>query len=149
MMIRNVLCGFAVLGILTSCATDPGASGPKPEQMIALAPPGVNPLPVGDMGVPTLDISRLDMLPIARRQARPNYPADLRRRGRGGEGLVDFIVDENGVPRNVFSYRATHPDFGFAAVEAVATWRFSPGRKDGRVVRTHMQVPIVFTLDEN
>jgi hypothetical protein len=27
-------------------------------------------------------------------------------------------------------------------------WKFKPGRKSGRDVPTHMQVPIVFTLNE-
>jgi RNA polymerase sigma factor (sigma-70 family) len=33
-----------------------------------------------------------------------------------------------------------------AAVAAVEKWKFNPGRKSGRDVNTHMQVPIVFSL---
>jgi RNA polymerase sigma factor (sigma-70 family) len=35
-----------------------------------------------------------------------------------------------------------------AAVEAVSKWKFAPGQKGGQIVGTHMQVPIVFTLNE-
>lgn len=35
-----------------------------------------------------------------------------------------------------------------SAVEAVGKWKFSPGRRSGRDVPTHMQLPIVFTLNE-
>ena len=38
--------------------------------------------------------------------------------------------------------------FEAAAVQAVSKWKFKPGRKGGRDVPTHMQVPIVFTLNE-
>ena len=37
--------------------------------------------------------------------------------------------------------------FEEAAVRAVAKWRFEPGRRDGRVVRFRMAVPIVFALN--
>ena len=35
------------------------------------------------------------------------------------------------------------------AVQAVSKWKFRPGRKNGHAVFTHMQVPIVFTLNED
>lgn len=38
--------------------------------------------------------------------------------------------------------------FEAAAVEAVSQWKFAAGQKGGRKVNTHMQVPIVFTLNE-
>jgi hypothetical protein len=31
----------------------------------------------------------------------------------------------------------------------VSKWKFRPGRKNGHAVYTHMQVPIVFTLNED
>jgi RNA polymerase sigma factor (sigma-70 family) len=34
-----------------------------------------------------------------------------------------------------------------AAVEAVGNWKFEPGHKGGREVNTHMQAPIVFSLN--
>ena len=40
-------------------------------------------------------------------------------------------------------------EFESAAVQAVSKWKFKPGRKGGRAVNTHMQVPIVFTLNED
>jgi TonB family protein len=36
-----------------------------------------------------------------------------------------------------------------AAVDAVRRWQFKPGMKDGRPVATQLQVPIVFTPNEN
>jgi hypothetical protein len=53
---------------------------------------------------------------------------------------VDFIVDEHGVPRQVFAIAATDPRYGAALAIAVSRWRYSPGLKAGKLVRVHMQV---------
>ena len=62
---------------------------------------------------------------------------------------VDLIVDPNGEVRNATALRSSQREFEAAAVEAVSRWRFKPGRRAGRNVATHMQVPIVFTLNDN
>jgi protein TonB len=45
--------------------------------------------------------------------------------------------------------RSSDRIFEEAALRAVARWKFEPGRRDGRIVRFKMSVPIVFRLDEN
>lgn len=97
--------------------------------------------------LPAIDISRLDVMPTPRSQARPNFPAHLREKGVQGNAVIDIIVDVNGDVRNAFVLRATHPELGDAALAAVAQWKFKPGQLRGRVVNTHMQVPIVFTAN--
>ncbi len=99
-------------------------------------------------GIEVFDISKLDQQPVARFQARPQYPFEMRRAGIAGEVLVDFIVDSNGDVRNAYSVRSSQREFEAAAVQAVSKWKFRPGKKGGRNVNTHMQVPIVFTLNE-
>ncbi len=94
------------------------------------------------------DISKLDQIPVPRFQARPQYPFEMRRAGIAGEVVVDFIVDTNGDVQNAYSVRSSQREFEAAAVQAVGKWKFKPGRKGGRNVNTHMQVPIVFTLNE-
>jgi protein TonB len=103
----------------------------------------------GLQGVEIFDISKLDQQPVARFQARPQYPFEMRRAGISGEVLVDFIVDTNGDVRNAFSAHSSQREFEAAAVQAVSKWKFKPGRKNGHNVYTHMQVPIVFTLNED
>ena len=99
-------------------------------------------------GIEVFDISKLDQQPVARFQARPQYPFEMRRAGIAGEVLVDFIVDSNGDVRNAYAVRSSQREFEAAAVQAVSKWKFRPGKKGGRNVNTHMQVPIVFTLNE-
>lgn len=99
-------------------------------------------------GMKVFDISMLDQTPVPKFQARPQYPFEMRRAGIAGEVVVDFIVDTNGDVQNAYALRSSQREFEAAAVQAVSKWKFKPGRKGGRDVPTHMQVPIVFTLNE-
>jgi protein TonB len=100
-------------------------------------------------GIEVFDISKLDQQPVAKFQARPQFPFEMRRAGISGSVLVDFIVDTNGEVRNAFAAHSSQREFEAAAVQAVTKWKFRPGRKNGHAVFTHMQVPIVFTLNED
>lgn len=100
-------------------------------------------------GIEVFDIRNLDQQPIPKFRAKPQYPFEMRRAGINGEVVVEFIVDTNGNVRNAFAVRSTQRDFEQAAVQAVSKWTFRPGRKGGRAVNTRMQVPIVFTLNDD
>lgn len=93
------------------------------------------------------EISMLDQTPRPRFQARPQYPFEMRRAGVTGEVVVDFVVDANGEVKDAKALRSTRAEFEAAAVEAVSKWKFAAGKKGGQDVATHLQVPIVFTLD--
>jgi periplasmic protein TonB len=98
-------------------------------------------------GMEVFDVSKLDQTPQARYQARPQYPFEMRRANIPGEVLVDFIVDLNGDVQSASAIKSTQREFEAAAVQAVTKWKFKPGRKAGRNVNTHMQVPIAFQLN--
>lgn len=142
--ILRVVAAAALAGLLAGCETKSQPAMPSPSGPL---PAVTNPSPPRALSGETFDISKLDQTPVARFQARPQYPFELRRRGVSGEAVVDFIVDLNGDVQNAFAIRATHAAFGQAAVECVQKWKFKPGRKGGRDVNTHMQVPIVFTIN--
>lgn len=89
-----------------------------------------------------------DSTPIPTFQTRPQYPFELRAANVTGTVIVDFYVKTDGTVANAVAIRATDRRFGTAAVAAVSAWRFIPGRRTGRLVTTHMQVPIVFSLSE-
>jgi periplasmic protein TonB len=103
----------------------------------------------GLSGIEVFDISKLDQVPSPRFQARPQYPFEMRRAGISGDVLVDFIVDTNGDVRNAYAVHSSQREFESAAVQAVSKWKFRAGRKNGHAVFTHMQVPIVFTLEQD
>jgi protein TonB len=95
------------------------------------------------------DLANLDQQPVARFQAKPVYPFEMRRAGITGEVLVAFIVDSNGDVREAFAVRSSQREFEASAVQAVSKWKFRPGKKGGRNVNTKMQVPIVFSITED
>lgn len=96
---------------------------------------------------PSTDLSRVSTTPVPVFQARPVYPFELRRAGVSGEVVIDFIVNTEGRVVNAFILRATDIRFGESALAAVQQWVFRPGTVNGQPVNTHMQVPIIFTLN--
>ncbi|GEM_PF-3004313 len=107
-------------------------------------------IPTGGGGLADhpFNLSQLDEQPVAKYMARPVFPESMRRLGISGETVVDFIVDPNGNVRNATAIHSNHREFEEPACTAVRKWTFSPGRKGGRAVFVHMQVPIVFTLSQ-
>lgn len=82
--------------------------------------------------------------PISQRP--PVYPTALRKEGVAGQTVVEFYVDEEGdaqLPRVV---SASAPEFGYAAVQAVATWRFNPPKQAGKKAIARVRVPVDFSF---
>lgn len=98
---------------------------------------------------PIFDPSKLDQQPLARMRTPPQYPFEMKRNGITGEVTVDFIVDSNGNVQNAYALKSSQREFEQAAVQAVSKWKFKAGRKGGAAVNTHMQVPIVFSLNDD
>ncbi len=84
--------------------------------------------------------------PVPVFQCKPVFPSEQRANQIVGQAIVSFVVDTTGRPRELRVVRATVPAFGEEAMAAVERWRFAPGLKNGRVVNTRMQVPIVFNI---
>ncbi len=90
-----------------------------------------------------------DAVPRYGDNARPAYPPLARLRGYQGvvvlfvEVLADGRVGQVGIKRS-----AGHDILDRAALEAVGTWRFEPGRKEGRAVAMSVEVPVRFVLNE-
>lgn len=95
------------------------------------------------------NLSQLDEQPAIKYSSRPVYPESMRRLGLSGEAMIDFIVDPNGNVRNATAVHSSNREFEEAACAAVSRWSFRPGRKGGRAVFVHMQIPIVFTLNQD
>jgi protein TonB len=105
---------------------------------------------IGSVGGPhhgPVPSSWLDNIPRTRAQLAPVYPYEARVAGRPGEVWVEFTVDEAGRVLAPHVLRSTDPVFETPTLQAVAKWRFEPGRKDGRVVRFRMAVPVAFAVN--
>jgi TonB family protein len=94
-----------------------------------------------------ISANQLDQLPKPISRRPPIYPVTLNSVGQTGAAVIEFFIDEQGdaqLPRIVSS---SAPEFGYAAAQAVATWRFDPVKKAGKAVVTQVRIPINFNLD--
>lgn len=120
----------------------------------------ISTIPRGPVGIPSgvaegtgfekgtgLRITDLDRTPRTRSQTPPAYPFEAKKEGRDGTVNVEFTVDESGGVLSPRVLSSSDPVFNDSALRAIARWRFEPGKRDGRVVRFKMVVPIVFSLN--
>lgn len=136
MKIIPALVFASAILLLASCASSGGSREPSPA-----AAPGATDGKIYNLG-------ELDRPPSVRgRRSPPDYPFELKKNGIQGETLVRFVVDTQGKVRDIEIVWADHPGFGKAAADAVAKWKFNPGKKGGVLVNTRMQLPIGFHLN--
>ncbi len=74
------------------------------------------------------------------------YPDAARRAGIEGRVIIQFIVDETGQVRDPVVVRGIGGGCDEAAIEAIRSVEWSPGRQRGRPVRVQFQLPIMFRL---
>ncbi|OGA05772.1 MAG: hypothetical protein A2W68_09135 [Betaproteobacteria bacterium RIFCSPLOWO2_02_64_14] len=82
------------------------------------------------------------------RNPAPRYPLIARRNGEQGTVTLRLLVTREGVPVQVSvekSSGSAHLDG--AALDAVKTWRFVPGRRGAEAVEAWVLVPVVFKLE--
>lgn len=75
----------------------------------------------------------------------PQFPSGVPTEVHEGQALVELLIDEEGrvcVPRVT---SASRPEFGYAAVQAVAEWRFPPPTSGGKPGAVRVSVPFAFS----
>ncbi len=65
---------------------------------------------------------------------------------RGAEVMLEFVIDEAGVPQGISVAKSNDKALAKAAVKAVAKWRFAPLVKNGESVATKVRLPVVAAL---
>lgn len=92
-------------------------------------------------------IADVDAPPSVCSKVPPDYPRRARRTGTEGRVVLRLLVHENGAPGHLSVVESTPPGiFDQSAMEAVARWRFAPGRREGRAVPTWVLLPVRFDL---
>jgi protein TonB len=77
----------------------------------------------------------------------PAYPAISKRLGEQGRVVVRVLIDENGLPQQAeLQTSSGHARLDQAALNAVMSWHYVPGRKAGRAQAMWFNVPITFDL---
>ncbi len=130
------------------------------EQLEMALNPGTGGNLGGDFALPTFDVSQkdlggleifdimdLDDKPTPKRQGAPAYPASAKRKGLEGFALAEFVIDEFGNVTEVEIMQSSDPVFEKPTIEAIRKWTFTPGKKDGRVVRTRTRVRLPFRIE--
>ena len=77
---------------------------------------------------------------------RPDYPDKGRKEKVQGTVILDIVVDEGGIPKNISVRKSISPELDEAAIKAVEKWRFAPARKNGEPVPVYATVEVVFRL---
>ena len=97
-------------------------------------------------GLDIFDINAVDTKPQPRKQASPNYPIAAKRQKLEGYALAEFVIDENGNVINIQIKQSSNPIFEKPTIDAIRSWKFTPGEKDGRKVKTRTRIKIPYNF---
>jgi len=92
--------------------------------------------------------TKVDENPVPVKTPPPRYPDSLRREGVSGMVAVTIVIDEAGAVSSTAVSKSSHPDFERPALDAVAKWKFKPGKKDGAAVKVRVTLPLRFNVEE-
>jgi TonB family protein len=108
--------------------------------------PGFGPGSGGNMGGGAYRIGGGVSQPQLLFKVEPEYSEEARKAKFQGAVVLQIIVDEKGLPRDIKVIRPLGLGLDQKAVEAVEKWKFSPGKKDGKAVPVIAQVEVNFRL---
>jgi len=74
------------------------------------------------------------------------YPEKAKKANTQGKVIVRAVVDKNGNVVETKILLSVSPECDAAASKAVKSVKFTPGKKDGKAVRTEVVIPIMFKL---
>lgn len=95
------------------------------------------------------DQTEVDTVPMATAKTHPVYPYQAKRLNLSGEVRVKFLVTRDGTVSQVEIISAEPKEiFNKSVIRAVSSWRFRPGKIDGRAVDTWMETSIIFNINE-
>jgi TonB family protein len=78
-------------------------------------------------------------------RVEPEYTVAAREQGLEGTVVVEFVVDEKGVPSEFMIGLPLGYGLDEMAILAVRQWRYKPPKKDGKPVRVPAQAELYFT----
>ncbi len=88
----------------------------------------------------------VDVKPKLISKERPQYPEAARKQGVEGVVVVSIIIDETGSVQKSVIFKGVDSLLDRAAKEAAARCRFEPAVKNGKPVKTMMNIPFRFRL---
>ncbi len=104
----------------------------------------------GGVGDDALEPTEGMVLPKLVSKIEPAYPKDALAARAVGHVVVKAVVEKDGSVTGVEVVRHVDgwPSFDKAAVDAVSKWKYTPGTKDGQVVRVILHIRVDFRMGE-
>lgn len=99
----------------------------------------------GGEGADAFDVSDLERRPEPVAQTAPAYPRELAKARVEGTVTMAFVIDETGKVEDPRVEASSRPEFEKPALEAIRRWRFKPGEREGKPVRTFVKQPFRFS----
>ncbi len=91
----------------------------------------------------------LTVKPRVIKRVEPQFPLQARKNHWSGKVVIKAVLDETGkVTRCTVLESSGHKALDDAAIQAIMQWKYSPGKKDGKAVKTWVPVPITFRFLE-
>lgn len=84
--------------------------------------------------------------PAVLSRVEPEYSEEARKAKWQGTVVVQLVVDEHGIPREMRVTKSLGLGLDQKAMEAVGKWRFKPGLKDGKPVPVIATIEVTFRL---
>ena len=137
-------------------ASPPAPAAPDAPPVVPSAP---NPAPQPSSALPTVNVpllvdptyysaKQLDVQPRALAAINPVYPPDAVARGTAGWVVLKLKLDESGNVQDVEVSDASPPGiFDQSALDAFRNAHFAPAQKDGRAVKSLVQIKVRYELD--
>jgi TonB family protein len=91
-------------------------------------------------------LTDLDAIPKPVSRRAPLFPRSIPAGVTAGDATVEFLIDSDGHARLPRVISASDPAFGYAAVEAVASWIFDPPTLHGHEAVARAEIPFKFKL---
>jgi hypothetical protein len=128
MKAKSLLTAAGLLAFVAGCTTTPVKVSRAPITAVA------------HFTLPCLDVSQVEAPPKVTRLDHPVFrltnPAD----GAGEYAIVQFIIDAEGIPREVQWVEASDAGFARAAAASAADSRYSPAKLDGKAVAAKVEL---------
>ena len=82
--------------------------------------------------------------PEAKKRVPPVYTKEILAKHISGVVVLDFYVEQDGSVIEAKAKTSPAPELSEAAIACIKKWKFTPATSNGKPIRTHMQMPIVF-----